>query len=61
MRIEEFTNQFKFFAAKVRVKQTNYSQVIDTTVTAKNQEMARRLIKAQYGKTALVSNVREIK
>lgn len=61
MRWEELTNQFKFFAAKVRIKQANYSQVIDTTVNAKNQEMARRLIKAQYGKNALVSNVREIK
>lgn len=61
MKIEEITGQFKFFAAKVRVKQTGYSQIIDTTITAKNQEMARRLIKAQYGKTALVSNVREVK
>lgn len=61
MKFEEITGQFKFFAAKVKIKQTSYSQIIDTTVTAKNQEMARRLIKAQYGKTALVSNVREIK
>lgn len=61
MRAEEITRQYKFFAAKVKVKQPNYSQIIDTTVTAKTQEMARRLIKAQYGKDALISNVREIK
>jgi hypothetical protein len=61
MNIAEITNQYKFFGARVRVKQSAYSQIIDTTVTAKTQEMARRLLKAQYGKDALISNVREIK
>jgi hypothetical protein len=58
--IEELVKQQKFFAARVKVQQPGYSQMINTTVTATNKEMARRLLRAQYGKNALVNNIREI-
>jgi len=61
MRFTEISSQFKFFKAKVRVKQPGYSIMIDTTITAKNRDMARRLIRHQYGSNALVGDVREIK
>ena len=60
-KLQELLSQYQLFAARVKVKQPGYSQMIDTTVTAKNKEMARRLLRAQYGKTALVNNLREIK
>jgi hypothetical protein len=61
MRFEEITKQFKFFKAKVKIKQHGYSQLIDTTINAKDREMARRLLKAQYGATSIVGTVTEIK
>jgi len=38
-----------------------YSQVTDTTVVAKNREMARRLVMAQFGKKSIIRTVTEIK
>jgi hypothetical protein len=61
MRFEELTKQYKFFKAKVKIKQPGYSQLIDTTVTAKDRTMAQRLLKAQYGKNSVIGTVTEIK
>ncbi len=61
MRFEELTKQYKFFKAKVKIKQPGYSQLIDTTVTAKDRTMAQRLLKSQYGKNSVVGTVTEIK
>jgi hypothetical protein len=38
-----------------------YSQVIDTTVIAKNREMARRLVLKQFGKKSIIRTITEIK
>lgn len=35
--------------------------MIDTTITAPNANLARRLVKDQFGPTALVGNVQEVK
>ena len=44
-----------------RVKLPNQSTIIDTMVVAQTYELAKRLLKAQYGASCLVSNVREVK
>lgn len=50
------------FAAKVRLKQQGYANIIDTTVVARNAEMARRLIRQQYGDhNVMVGQPREIR
>jgi hypothetical protein len=44
-----------------RVKLKGSSALIDTQVVARNYEMAKRLLRAQYGENSIVSNMREIK
>jgi hypothetical protein len=61
MRSREILPKFRVFQAKVRVRQPGYTTLVDTTIAAKNAEMARRLLKQQYGTTSLISNVRELK
>ena len=46
----------KLFKARVRINQGSYKQLIDTTVVAKNLQMAIKLLKAQYGKDSVVGN-----
>ena len=60
MRAAEFLNGFRVFTTKIKIKQPTYSTQVDVTVFAKNAEMARRILKNQYGKDALINNVREI-
>ena len=61
MKAKEFIKGFKVFAATVKVKQPNYTQLVNTTVFAQNVNMAKMLFNQQYGKDALISNVREVK
>jgi hypothetical protein len=61
MRAREIIPKFKLFKAKVRIKQPGYSSLVDITVAAKNADMARKLIRQQYGKTSLISNVQELR
>jgi len=59
MKINEvITKAFgtKLFKARVRINQGSYKQLIDTTVVAKNLQMAIKLLKAQYGKDSVVGN-----
>ncbi len=51
----------KLFRVRVKIKQVGHSQMIDTTITAPNANLARRLVKDQFGHTALVGNVQEVK
>jgi hypothetical protein len=44
-----------------RVKLQSGGALIDTQVVARNYEMAKRLLRAQYGNASIVSNVREVK
>jgi hypothetical protein len=60
MKFSDITKQYKLFGARVKVKNPGYSLLIDTTVTAKSKEMARRLLKAQYGKDSLINSIKEI-
>jgi hypothetical protein len=39
----------KLWTAPVQIKQPNYVGRIDVTVTAPNMQLARQLMKAQYG------------
>ena len=61
MRAKEILKGFKVYGATVKVKQPNYTQLINTTVFAQNVNMAKMLFNQQFGKNALISNVREIK
>jgi len=50
------------YTAKVQLKQPGYKNIIDTTVQARNPEMARRLIRQQYGdRNVIVGQPRELK
>ena len=63
MKINEVVSKAfgtKLFKARVRIDQGNYKQLIDTTVVAKNLQMAIKLLKAQYGKDSVVGNPKVI-
>lgn len=50
------------YAIKVQLKNTRYKNIIDTTIQARNAEMARRLIRQQYGdRNVIVGQPRELK
>jgi hypothetical protein len=54
MRAKEITNkktavQYNLWTAPVTIKQPNYVGRIDVTVTAPTMQIARVLMKAQYG------------
>ena len=52
----------KTYAAKVQLRQPGYRNIIDTTVQARNPEMARRLLRQQYGsRNVIVGQPRELK
>ncbi len=65
MRASEITrrkSKMKTYQARVKLKQSGYTNIIDTTVMAINPEMARRLIRQQYGdRNVLVGQPREMK
>lgn len=63
MRASELLKKrLKLYAARVRLKQPGYTNIIDTTIQARNPEMARRLLKQQYGdNSSLVGQPREIR
>lgn len=63
MRASELLKKrLKLYAARVKLKQPGYTNIIDTTIQARNPEMARRLLKQQYGaSSSLVGQPREIK
>lgn len=52
----------KTYVVKLRIKQVGYKNIIDTTVMARNPEMARRLIRQQYGDSnVIVGQPRELR
>ena len=61
MRYSELSQGLKTFKATVKLPQKGYSTLIDTQVVARNYELARRLLVAQYGKGSIVSNVTEVR
>ena len=58
MKMQEVTGMKTFHA---RVKLPGSGTLIDTQVVAQTYELAKRLLRAQYGAGSLVSNVREVK
>jgi hypothetical protein len=61
MKWDDVTHPYKLFSARMKIKQPGYYEMIDTTITAKDISMARRLLKAQYGKTASVASIQQIR
>jgi hypothetical protein len=56
------TPQLKTYAARVKLKQAGYTNIVDATVMARNPEMARRLLHQLYGgNSSVVGQPREIK
>jgi GNAT superfamily N-acetyltransferase len=54
--------QLKTYAARVKLKQLGYTNIVDATVMARNPEMARRLLHQLYGgNSSVVGQPREIK
>lgn len=49
MKAKEIIPQYKLWTASVRIQQPNYVGYLDVTVTAKNMQDARRLMRSQYG------------
>lgn len=49
MKARDIYPKYKLWTAPVRIQQRDYVGYIDVTVTADNQQDARRLMRAQYG------------
>lgn len=60
MKAREFRNM-KTFQARVKLPDKHNTTVIDTQVVARNYELAKRLLQAQYGPNSLIGTVREVK
>jgi hypothetical protein len=65
MRAREFFTEsaipgFHVYGARVKVANPSYSTSIDVAIFAKSPAMARLLLKAQYGDSAVVTNVYKI-
>lgn len=62
MRAADLVNNLNTYLVRIRLPQQGHKIMMDTTVQARTPEMARRMIRAQYGdRTALVSQPRLIK
>lgn len=61
MKYQELIKGFKLWKVGIKVNMPAYSQVIDTTVIAKNREMARRLVLKQFGNKSIIRTITEIK
>jgi hypothetical protein len=51
---------FHVYQARVKVKNPLYANSMDVAIFAKNSQMARQLLMAQYGKDSVVTNVVQI-
>lgn len=66
MRLDEIASRKKklplrTYAAKVKLRQSGYTNMVDTTVQARSPEMARRLLRKQFGgRQAVVGQPREL-
>jgi hypothetical protein len=49
MRAKDIYPKYKLWTAAVTIKQPGYNGRIDVTVTAPSMQLARQLMKAQYG------------
>ena len=51
---------FHVYQARVRVKNELYTNSMDVAIFAKNTQMARQLLMAQYGRDSVITNVVQI-
>lgn len=51
---------FHVYQARVKVKNDLYANSMDVAIFAKNGLMARQLLRAQYGKDSVITNVVQI-
>ena len=62
MRAADLVKNLNTYVVRIRLPQPGHKVHMDTTVQARTPEMARRMIRAQYGdRTVLVSQPRLIK
>lgn len=66
MRAREFSNrvanQLRTYLVRLKLRQKGYSQYMDTMVQARNQDQARKILRAQYATPGVViGNPRELK
>lgn len=61
MRASEVLTGFRFYQVKVKIKAAGFTQIVDTTITAKTPYMARRLAREQFGAHAIVGDIKELK
>lgn len=62
MRAADLVKNLNTYLVRIRLPQQGYKTIMNTTVQARNPEMARRMIRAQYNdRTVLVSQPRLIK
>lgn len=66
MRAREFTNrvanQLRTYLVRLKLKQKGYTQHMDTMVQARNQDQARKLLRAQYdSRNVIIGNPRELR
>jgi hypothetical protein len=61
MRLKEFS-RLKTYLVKLKLRQPGYTQIINTTLQARNPDQARKILRAQYNKNdIIVGNPRELK
>jgi hypothetical protein len=62
MRAKDIYPKYKLWTAAVTIKQPGYNGRIDVTVTAPSMQLARQLIRAQYGiKDWQIGSTKEVK
>jgi hypothetical protein len=62
MKINDLIKGFKVYGARVKIKLPGYTTVVsDITIFARDQLMARSLLKQQYGDKSVISVIREIR
>lgn len=57
MRASDFLShgaRLKTYVIRLKLKQTGYTQHMDTTVVARNPEQARRIVRQQYNNTSVI-------
>ena len=60
--IKPVKTKMKTYVVKIKLQQTGYTNIVDTTVMARTPEMARRILRQQYNnKHVVVGQPRELK
>ena len=61
MRARDLRRPLDTYVVRLRLPQQGYTTIMDTTVQARTPEMARRVVRAQYGsRSVMVGQPRRI-